>query len=175
MPRIVRDTRLETREARRKLNPAGKPYWRLLDEGLHIGYRKGQSGGKSVVRRYVGAQKYVVETIGSADDGAMDADGEAIHTFSQAQAKARMLAAKIDPHLAPADLAGSYTVAKCLEEYLHWMGENRKSGVDARYRARAHILPNLGAKRCDQLSTQAIQGWLTDMANAPAENPDPQR
>ena len=57
MPRIVRDTRLETRESRRKLNPAGKPYWRLLDEGLHIGYRKGQSGGKWVVRRYVGAQE----------------------------------------------------------------------------------------------------------------------
>ena len=98
----------------------------------------------------------------------MDADGEAIQTFSQAQAKARMLAVTLDPHRGPADSTGSYTVAKCLEEYLFWMGENRKSGTDARYRANTHIFPHLGAKRCDQLSTRAIQGWLTNMSNAPA-------
>lgn len=81
MGRRIRDQRLDSREARQKLKPSGKPYWRLLDRGLHFGYRKGQSGGKWVFRLYKGNEQYVVETIGNADDGALDADGATIFDF----------------------------------------------------------------------------------------------
>ena len=64
MARTVRDAKLETRTARAALKPSGKPYWRAIDEGLHLGYRKGKTGGKWVARTYVGGQSYVVETIG---------------------------------------------------------------------------------------------------------------
>ncbi len=57
MARTVRDAKLESRTARAALKPAGKPYWRALDEGLHVGYRKGQGAGKWVVRRYAGDRK----------------------------------------------------------------------------------------------------------------------
>ena len=54
MARRVRDRAIETREARRKLKLSGKPYWRAIGKGLHVGYRKGKSSGVWVVRRYLG-------------------------------------------------------------------------------------------------------------------------
>ena len=97
MARTLKDTSLDTRAARARLKARGKPYYRTIEEGLHLGYRKprGRKGkpavsGKWVLRRYVGDQAYVVETIGVADDYA-DADGVAIINFSQAQNKARDL------------------------------------------------------------------------------------
>ena len=85
MARTVRDAKLETRTARAALKPAGKPYYRAIDEGLHLGYRKGKTGGKWVMRRYVGKQTYAVDTIGAADD-TLDADGGVIMSFACAAA-----------------------------------------------------------------------------------------
>src|SRR3984885_10546974 len=88
MARTVRDAKLETRTARAALKSAGKPYYRAIDEGLHLGYRKGQTAGKWVMRRYAGGQSYIMETIGTADD-TIDADGAVVFSFAQAQALAR--------------------------------------------------------------------------------------
>jgi hypothetical protein len=69
------DARLESRESRSRLASRGKPHYRLLEPGLHIGYRrlKGRKGrpgvaGTWVARHYVGGRSYVVEKIGTADD-----------------------------------------------------------------------------------------------------------
>src|SRR6516225_5529043 len=95
MARTIRDALLASRESRGRLKPRGKPYWRLIEEGLHLGYRKprGRHGkpaaaGKWVVRRYLGTQKYQLEVIGAADDFS-DANGKTILSFPQAQQKAR--------------------------------------------------------------------------------------
>jgi hypothetical protein len=45
MPRQIRDVRLQTREARQKLEPAKEPYWRELRQALHVGYYKGHETG----------------------------------------------------------------------------------------------------------------------------------
>ena len=55
MARTVRDAKLETRSARAKLPADGIPRYRGLDQGLHLGYRKGKTGGKWVVRWYSGS------------------------------------------------------------------------------------------------------------------------
>ena len=53
----------------RKAQRCGKPYFRVLDQGLHLGYRKLKGApGRWVVRYYVGEQSYVVETSATADD-----------------------------------------------------------------------------------------------------------
>ena len=55
MGRKVRDTSLETRNARLKLPTGGKPRWRLLEAGLHLGYRRpkdGKGSGTWIARRY---------------------------------------------------------------------------------------------------------------------------
>ena len=173
MARTIRDNRLDSREVRKKLKPRGKPYWRLLDEGLHFGYRKGQSGGKWVFRLYKGNEQYVVETISNADDGASDADGVNILNFAQGQARARALAELRRKGIAttqiPAIAAEAvYRVRDCLAEYLEWMSHSRKSARDARYRTDRLILPVLGEIACDALTTEAIQNWLRAEAKAPA-------
>src|ERR1700760_4772242 len=92
MARRTPDSKLESRS---RLDSRGKPHYRLIEPGLHIGYRrlKGRKGrpavaGTWVARHYVGGQSYVVEKIGTADDYS-DADGTIILTFAQAQDKAR--------------------------------------------------------------------------------------
>src|SRR5262245_37018580 len=108
MARTVRDTKLESRAARSSLKARGKPYYRSLDEGLHIGYRKPRSGpGKWVVRYYAGGQKYVVETIAVADD-LSDANGVDVLSFAQAQAKAR--AKRDERSRTAAGITGPFTV-----------------------------------------------------------------
>jgi integrase len=167
MARTVRDTNLGSRSGRLGLAARGKPYYRAIDPGVHLGYRKGRDGGKWVMRRYVGDGDYQVETIATADDKA-DADGAAVLDFRQAQARIRELhmeRARIDRGL-PAS-AGPYTIRNCVLDYLDWLDKNRKSGKDARYRAAALILPQFGDKVCAELSAEAIRRWrdqITDQA-----------
>ena len=40
MARTLRDAALVTRSARFRLAPRAKPYWRMLETGLHLGYRR---------------------------------------------------------------------------------------------------------------------------------------
>jgi len=67
----------------------GKPYWRSIGNGLHIGYRRlrGTAGTWST-RVYKGEDVYEVELLGSADD-LLDADGVSILNFWQAQEAAQ--------------------------------------------------------------------------------------
>src|SRR5262249_39236452 len=141
MARTLKDTSLDTRAARARLKARGKPYYRTIEEGLHLGYRKprGRKGkpalsGKWVLRRYVGEQAYVVDTIGIADDYT-DADGVAILDFSQAQNKARALF-KQSTHTAAH--VGPYTVASAIGDYLQHLEHEGKDKRDAEYRANAH-------------------------------------
>jgi hypothetical protein len=40
MARKVKDKALDSREARSKLKVRGKSYWRTIERGLHLGYRR---------------------------------------------------------------------------------------------------------------------------------------
>ena len=65
MGRLVRDSNLGTREARRKLNARKVPYWRLIVEGIHLGYYKGNNSGKWYVKTRTPEGKYTWQAIGS--------------------------------------------------------------------------------------------------------------
>lgn len=168
MARTVKDEKLESRAAREKLAPRGKPYYRAIEAGLHLGYRKakGRPGqrvaGTWVLRRYAGAQTYVVERIGAADDF-MDADGAAVLSFKHAQHEAR----RRHTQLAKATRPGPLTVRTAVEEYLAFLEANRKSSGDARYKAEAFILPPLGDKDLVALTTKELRHWLNGLAKAP--------
>ena len=144
MARTVRDTNLETRTARSRLEGRGKPYYRALEPGLHLGYRKPASGtGKWVVRHYAGAETYKVETIATADDFS-DADGVAILNFKQAQddARKRMVARA----RASAGEIGPYTVGQALDAYVRFLESDGRSEAaikDTSYRIEAFIRPAL--------------------------------
>ena len=169
MARTVKDARLETRAAREKLAQRGKPYWKAIHEGLHVGYRKGKDARKWVVRIYDKAKgDYEVETIAQADDKA-DANGIDILTFKDAQEEARKLYDKRQKDAkAAAEPAPEqpYKVGDAIEDYLDFLKEERRTEHDARCRAYALIIPKLGGEVCDNLTTEMLQAWLRETAKA---------
>lgn len=168
LARTVKDVTLSTRAARQKLAARKKPYYRAIDHGLHLGYRKGVSVGMWVVRWYAGDQKYQIQNIAPADDTG-DADGITVLNFSQAQAAARAHAtakarqAKGLP--SPSD--GPYTVARALDDYIEYLEHEKKSAHDARNRAEELIKPTLGAIGAADLTAEEIRKWLRDLAAQP--------
>jgi hypothetical protein len=82
MPRQVREANLSTREARSRLTAAGKPYYRLLDQGLHLGYRRSRSGSAWVIRWYKGAGAYGIENLDGRPDDVLPADGATVLNWS---------------------------------------------------------------------------------------------
>jgi integrase len=166
MPRTLRDAALETRAARGRLKARGKPYYRALETGLHLGYRRPQTGsGKWLARHYVGGQAYELETLAIADDFS-DADSVAVLNYRQAQAKARERMVARAHHAAGKH--GPLTVADAVESYLQFLDTHRKTGYGARHRARAHILPTLGHIEVQALTTELLRKWLTELARTPA-------
>jgi integrase len=166
MARTVRDANLESRTARSRLKARGKPYFRTLEPGLHLGYRKPLSGpGKWVARHYIGDEAYEVETLATADDFS-DADGIAILNFHEAQtlARSRMV---LRAHAAVGKTK-PLTVKDAVDSYIEFLETNRKSGREGRYAADAFILPELGNIEIDKLTTDQIRTWHADVSRSPA-------
>jgi integrase len=58
-------------------------------------------------------------------------------------------------------------VRACIEEYLEYLERERKTAKDARWRAEALILPQLGNIACVDLTADRIRGWLDKTAKTP--------
>jgi integrase len=166
MARRVKDKTLDSRDARQRLPVRGRPHYRAIERGLHLGYRRLKgAAGTWVVRHYAGDQSYEIERIGNADDFS-DADGSAVLDFWQAQTKARELMAK---RAGPAGKGNAaLTVADALDDYIGFLESNRKSAGDARYRDQALIRPKLGSIKIGDLTADQIRKWHVDLAKAPA-------
>ena len=174
--RKVRDSRLDSRKAREKLKARGMPYYRKIEGGLAVGYRKlrGQAG-TWWCRHYVGEKKYDTEKLGTADDitdafasgdaddhtvKLLDAAADPVMTFDQAQALARARKGK-----RAAGVTGPLTVADALDQYLERLkGEGSKSVDDARYRAEAFIRPRLGTIKVKALTADDVRKWMVRLA-----------
>jgi integrase len=166
MARTIRDSILDTRTARSRLKARGKPYWRGLEPGLHIGFRKPLSGaGKWLARHYVGDQSYEVETIAIADDYS-DADGVAVLSFHQAQTLARTR--MVQRAHAAVGKTGPLTVGDAMTAYLEFLESNRRSAPFSRYASDAFILPELGPFEVAALTTDQLRKWHFNLAKAPA-------
>src|SRR5262245_16787195 len=169
MPRKVRDANLETRTARSRLPVRHKPFFRLIEPGLHLGYRKLTSGpGTWIVRRYTGEGRYATENLRTADgelvlaDDFEDADDVRILTFAQAQRAARG---------APAHRrrAGPYTVADAMNDYLRALESDGRSPAalkDTRYRIDALIAPHLDSVAVGALTSDRLRRWRDEIAKA---------
>jgi integrase len=165
MSRTIRDASLDSRTARARLKARGKPYYRAIEPGLHLGYRRPTSGaGKWLARHYTGNQTYQLETIATADDYS-DADGVAVLNFKQAQEKARgRMVARA--HTA-ACKGAPVTVADAMESYIEFLANNRKSASDARYRDTAFIRPKFGDVEVAALTADMLRRWQSDLAKQP--------
>jgi integrase len=170
MARTRKDAKLDTRTARAGLKRRREPYWSVLSERLAIGYRKGAKGGTWLGRHYnpESTRKYRFKPLGTADD-VVDADGVHVFSFEQAQAKVRTWFAELARQDGGEDKrAGPFTVKACLDEYLIWFREHRRTANDTEHRINALILPVLGDVDCNKLTADQIRKWHTDLANSPA-------
>ena len=163
MARRIRESILDSRDARLKLKVRGKPYWRSIGFGLHVGYRKGKDARRWVARVYVGGGQYVVETMGQADDFA-DADGFEVLDFWQAQDRARKLAAKRTAK--GGQRMGPYTVAAAVEDYLKHIAE-KPSCYEVRKRLEAYLTPELASADVAKLTKDVLKAWHRGIAKEP--------
>ncbi len=169
MSRTVRDTNLETATARLRLLVQRKPYWRVIETGLHLGYRRNKKGGGSwVARRFVGDGRYAETKVGVADD-LQDADGLAVRSFKQAQEAARAWwRAEQRRDLGHAPECGPVTVSKALEAYFTERERRGSKGLSKdRAAARIRIVPTLGDIELSKLSVRHLRDWHTGLATAP--------
>jgi integrase len=160
MARTLRDANLGTREARSRLRVQGRPYWRLIEPGLHLGYRRlAGRPGTWCVRRYVGSQTYVVSALNGIADDYADGDGRSVLSFAQAQ----QAALRHKPQA-----AGPLTVEQAVEDYLAHLEEQGSDTYDARVRAEAFIYPTLGDAKVEALTTAQLRAWHAALAKTPA-------
>src|SRR5262245_44673550 len=167
MSRKSRDSKRDSRAARKRLPARAAPFYRLIKQGVHGGYRKPASGpGKWLVRYYLGKQTYHVEVIATADD-VSDADGVAILDFDQAVdlIDERM---KTRAHDAVGKSLKPSTVADSLSAYLKFLEAHCKSAHTARLSIEALILPKLGSIKLAELTTERLSRFQADLAKAPA-------
>lgn len=167
MPRKARDERLDTRTARLKLSHRREPYWRNIQEGRAIGYRRLKSGtaGTWVARFYDAASGRRYEALGAADD-LLDADGAGTLSFAQAQEKARAWFLSVER--AAGQMVEPTTVREAIKAYLEdYTARGGKALKDVTYAINTHILPALGGHRIDRLTSPVIQQWHRKLATAP--------
>lgn len=162
MARTVQDVRLDNRSSRVRLEPRKKPYYRLIEQGRHIGYYRGSRGGSWLARTSLDG-RYVQEKIGAADD-VRDANGIDVLSFAQAQAKARDwfdMQAQLE-HGGP---VGPYSVSQACEDYL--ADYLRRSGKDVNARGKLdRVKETLGKIEVAKLKTKQIKDWHTSLAES---------
>ena len=166
MARTVREASLATRSARLRLAVAAKPYWRVIEQGLHLGYRRRATGGTWIARRRNDEGIYRETKLGLADD-LQDANGETILDFSQAQRAARAWCGQ-EQRLAAGDGPvpdGPYTVARAIADYLQdYRRRGGKSVEGIESVVNRNILPALGKLAVSKLTPQRLRDWHRGLA-----------
>ncbi len=163
MARQVKDSKLDTRQARLKLPVSKDPYWRLICTGCYVGYRKGTRGGTWVLRVLKpGTKKYIKKALGKADD-TLDSDGEEILSFKDVQYKAHELMDTLTK-----EHPTKVTVQYATQHYIDWFKDNRKSLDGTLATINAHILPRFADTLIYEITTKELKAWHQKLASTPA-------
>src|SRR6185437_1782955 len=136
-----------------RLAPRPEPYWRGIDTGAAIGYRRTTGGGFWLARVMIEG-RYRKGALGRSDD-TIKPDGASVLDYRQAEAKAREWAARQHRQAAgqEPERAGPYTVADAIRDYMAaYQLRGGKAVAATRQAIGGHILPQLGAIRLDRLT-----------------------
>jgi hypothetical protein len=168
MARTVRDTSLETRAARLRLVPQAKPYWRSIETGLHVGYRRLRQGGGTWVARRFCSGRYSERQLGTADD-LQDPDGTVVLSFREAQEADRAWwKTEMQVALGLEPVRGPYSVAMALEDYVQdYLRRGGRDLENLRSIGKAHIVPALGSVDTAKLTTKRLRDWHHGLATSP--------
>jgi integrase len=169
MARTVRDTNLKTRTARLRLRVRTEPYFRGLEKGFALGYRRRAGGGTWLARRRQADGGYAEHRIGTTDD-LQDADGVAVLDYGEAQKAARAWwRADLRREEGHDTRSGPLTVADAVADYLTaYERRGGKAVYDTRKAADTHILPALGTTAVAKLTAKKIEDWHQGLAEKPA-------
>jgi len=174
MARAPRDSRIETREARRKLKTSKRAYWRQINVGVFLGYAKGANRSTWIARWREGAG-YREKRLGAVDD-TMDADGSVTLSYAQAINAVRIVAAG-RASAAPRFYGDGMTVGAALDAYLEWRAADRPDSSANNTDAHAlnrHVRPELGDRTIASLTAGELNGWLLALAKAPPTDRAPE-
>ena len=175
MARTVRDAKLESPTARAKLKISYVPYWRAIDPGLHIGYRRGRNGGQWVARRHLGKgsrKDYESETLPGIADDRQPADGGQVLNFAQAQKKVREW---FSERVSPANPSGPLLVREACARYVAYLKADKRTGADAEQRLARHVLPRLGHRPVAALTTGELEACKRAMVKQDPKDPEVER
>lgn len=170
MPRKARDERLDTRAARLRLPVRREPYFRTVQEGRAIGYRR-LAGGKSGtwIARHFDRDRdptRLYKSLGSADD-MLEADGVETLTFAQAQTAAAAWFAELGRQ--SGRVAAPVTVEAVMADYVaDYAARGGKDAKGLQTTIGAHVLPRLGGTLVKDLTPGAIRSWFRGLATTPA-------
>ena len=151
---------IEARSRRLRLEPRKEPYWCTVERGLAVGYHRPVSGaGKWWARILIHPKptRYRSAALAHADDH-VDADGEAVLDWKQAQAAARVWATK-------QTAAGPLTVRRAIERYIADLNA-RKGATAAKLtqdRLGKHAIPVLGDVLISELTAGQVRSWLNGL------------
>jgi len=168
MARAARNSSLETRTARIKLQIRRTPYFAKIAKGLGLGYYRGAVAGSWIARFYRGAGGYETTAIGLADD-TINADGVTVFDYWQAQDQARRWGERQRLIAAGSLRKGAYSVKDAVTDYLAEIKAEKKPAAvqGAKYVFDAWILPDLGEIQVEKLTTDRLNRWRNKLATQP--------
>ena len=138
----------------------------MIAEGKHLGYRKGAQAGTWIARAYDPATGRKFQSLGTADD-TVDANGNDVLSFQQAQDQARAWFARMAHKESGGVESGPYTVAQAMEDYLTERERTKRRRLpDTRLAINAHILPTLGRLDVSKLTHGKLKAWRDAMQAA---------
>lgn len=177
MGRAVKDARMDKREARLKLAVQKEPYWRLISEGAHLGYYRGERVAKWVARhRLAGARGgYKKKTLGEADD-VRDADGATILNFRQADEAARQWFDGLAEDRRAEAAGPTITVRRAIEQYISARDQRESArqgrviNSSAAHKLNLHVLGNakLADMELSELDASTLAAWRKALSGTTA-------
>ena len=149
--------------ARNRLKRGRKAHWQALEKARVISATsagRAREQGRWLLRRYVGARRYRLETLGLADDSA--AADRAYPVLQEAEAEPVALSAS------RGDLR--LHVRMAWDAYIAAKRHGGQPVEDLLSRGAVHILPDLGDLVVEKLTAQKLRQWLSSMAAMPAQS-----
>jgi integrase len=164
MARTSSNPRIVNRTVRAKLTVRRDPYWHLIAEGQHIGYRRIEIGGTWIARLYTAEHGRRFQALGMADDMA-PANGTHVLSFQQALEAAQKWFGSVTRSDANGVQVGPYRVKDAAHDWLdNWDGSDRSKATSAA-NVKHWILPTLGSIELSKLTRRQVENWLHNLAD----------
>jgi integrase len=162
MPKTSSNPRIVNRTVRAKLPIRRDPYWHLIAEGQHLGYRKtADSQGRWIARYYSKQHGRRFQALGMADDTA-PANGTHILSFQEALEAAQVWLVSVTRADAAGVHIGPYTVKDAATAWL-----KTQTSPTSAIHVRLDILPTLGHIPLSKLTKGMLHDWLQIQGKKP--------